>query len=135
MKIRRYEKTVFLYGWIIIIILLEIVGFYELSKVKVIKFHTISAIVTNDKNIVIIAKPEVRKNIYKNVYLYYKDKKYKYYIEKDEKCKDDKELYYTLTLKTKFPKKENDIITIEIEKEKINMIEVIKSAWDGDEHS
>ena len=133
MKIKNYEKFQLLYISIIVLIIIECIFFIILEKYKMEIYQTIPAIVVDQNTLVITIIKKEKQLLYKGNYIYIDNKKIKYKIIKDNKYTIDKENYCELTiyLDKRISKKEKDIVTITILKEKEKSIKIFQKIKDG----
>lgn len=136
MKVRNYEKKIFIYFLLIILILFEIIILILFYKSKINIYENIPGIVIKDNLVVLIVNDKTKKNIYKNTLLYLNNKKIKYEIIEDRGyvLKRNKEKYSEILISFKFDKnyKVNDSLQLMLKKEKIRIIEMFKIIWEGD---
>ena len=131
MKTRCYERLEGIQYLIILLFFIEGMGMIYLREVKMRKYNLYSAILTSKNEIVIIANNINRKVIYKNTFLYLKNKKKKYTLIEDHKLnKNTHEIHLSVSLNNQY--KTNDILVVAIEKQKINIYEILKDIWGGD---
>lgn len=136
MKQRNYENNNLIIVLSIFIVLLEIIFLVQLISKKIFIYQKISGIVMKDNIFLLVMDINERKNLYKNKYIYYENKKIKYKMLKDNGpiiTKDNKK-YYEITIKTNksIKQKSNSSITFAIKEKKINSIKIFKLIWDGD---
>jgi len=136
MKQRNYENNNLIIVLSIFIVLLEIIFLVQLISKKIFIYQKISGIVMKDNTFLLVMDINERKNLYKNKYIYYENKKIKYKMLKDNGpiiTKDNKK-YYEITIKTNksIKQKSNSSITFAIKEKKINLIKIFKLIWDGD---
>ena len=136
MKIRNYEKNKILKLGIIILFILEILFIIYLINNRIYSYNRISTIVQSKNIVATIVSKEERQILYNNTILFYKDKKIRYKIIKDNGIimeRNNKE-YYEILLEFKFDKnyKTNDNLVITLRNNKEKLIEIFKLIWDGD---
>lgn len=136
LKNKNYETTSIQSLCIIFLLILEIVGFCIIKDIKIKKYQIFQLMKIETQKYSIVINQEDRKTIYKNVYLYYQNKKYKYKVLKDEKVKINNKTYYQLEMKVplKETTQEENIVEISVEKEQINCMDVIVDTWGGDKY-
>lgn len=134
MKPKNYEKKAFISLFTIFLLGFEIIGICTLHHTKIREYKLYQAIHQKTQFIQIIIEKEDKSLFEKNVYLFFKNKKYKYTIEKIEEIHSNQKTYYDVVLKVplKEKPKESEMIEISIEKRKTNIIDIIKNTWGGD---
>lgn len=139
MKKKNYEKDTLAIITCLIVFLLEIIFVAFLREYKMYNYKQISSIYVDDDNIMSFVDEEERKILYKNKYIYIDNKKLEYEIRKDNgvTINSNNKKYYEIYLKVKINKKYklNDNINVVIKDKKINMLEMFKLVWVGDENS
>lgn len=135
MKLKNYEKKYLAVFLSVIFIIFELITLLLLNIIKIYKYHIISSVVIKkDLALVVVSKTE-RKMLYDNSKFYLNANLVKYEIIEDRGVvlKKDKDSYYEILIKVKFDKnyKANDNITFSCKKEKIRLIEIFKSIWEG----
>ena len=136
LKNKNYETTSIQSLCIIFLLILEIVGFCIIKDIKIKKYQIFQLMKIENQKYSIVINQEDRKTIYKNVNLYYQNKKYKYKVLKDEKVKINNKTYYQLEMKVplKETTQEENIVEISVEKEQINCMDIIVDTWGGDKY-
>jgi len=135
LKLKNYEKKYLAVFLSVIFIIFELITLLLLNIIKIYKYHIISSVVIKkDLALVVVSKTE-RKMLYDNSKFYLNANLVKYEIIEDRGVvlKKDKDSYYEILIKVKFDKnyKANDNITFSCKKEKIRLIEIFKSIWEG----
>lgn len=133
MKIRKYEKTFFIYFLTLVIILcfFIILFFCKFNCIKTYN-HVSSTVIKNNLVYCLMSSKEL-KNVYRNKYLIIDNKKQLIKIENVDKdiLKRNSKYYHGITFKVKLSKKykENDVVEILLFDKKINIFSMIKMVW------
>ena len=124
MKTKKYEKITLIGILLISILFLEFVLIFSSKEIKISSYLQIPIIMKEEKEGVIVINKEERKKVYENQVIYYKNKKIKYEIIEDNK--------ETMTLRLSKRIKEKEVVMVTIKKKNINLIDMIKNTWGGD---
>lgn len=141
MKIKSYEKSTFIKWTVILLTVLELLGVGYLSQIKMIEFSPLTIITAENENEIVLCNNEIRKRLYKNTYIYYKNHKYKYERLEEKLKGEDSNPYHEIKIeleakaKKVFSKEKTNVRTVYIINKKENMIDVIRNTWDGDKNS
>lgn len=118
----------------IIIWMIELLMIYQFFHRKINVYHTMSLMVTDKQEGIVIVNQKERKIIYSNSYCYWKNKKTPYHIVEETKLEEKDLVQIRIRLKRKQKTKEN-ISEISIKEKGISIIESIISSWDGDKNN
>ena len=132
MKQKNYEKKTLVLFLTILLWIIEICFIIYLSNIRIIEYKLFQVIMISNKEGVVYLSKEDKKLFYKSSYYYYKDKKYYFEIIDEKKVNDLIEIKLKTSIKNL---KENDIITISIENNRISELETIIDIWGGDKNS
>lgn len=133
---KSYENKTIIITVTIIFLVIEIIFISLLFIKKEYVYETISGLVIDKNKVIFLLDKEEEKNIYKNTYVYYNNRKVKIEILENHgvvltnKEKKYKELLLKIKIGNKY--KANDSINISIKTNKIKLIKLIKKIWDGD---
>ena len=138
MKVKNYEKMIFMYIFIVFIIFMELIFCIILFNKKQYNYVLLSGVVVKDDVVILIVSKEERKMLYQNRYLYIDDYRKKFNIIEDNGVlvNDYKKGYYEILIKSKINNKykDNDVVSISIKNKKYRLINVFKLIWDGDKN-
>ena len=135
---KSYENKTIIITVTIIFLVIEIIFISLLFIKKEYVYETISGLVIDKNKVIFLLDKEEEKNIYKNTYVYYNNRKVKIEILENHgvvltnKEKKYKELLLKIKIGNKY--KANDSINISIKKNKVKLIKLIKKIWDGDQN-
>lgn len=133
---KSYENKAIIITVTIIFLVIEIIFISLLFIKKEYVYETISGLVIDKNKVIFLLDKEEEKNIYKNTYVYYNNRKVKIEILENHGVvlKNKEKKYKELLLKIKIGNKykANDSINISIKTNKIKLIKLIKKIWDGD---
>ena len=132
MKQKNYEKKTLVLFLTILLWIIEICFIIYLYNIRIIEYKQFQVIMISNKEGVVYLSKEDKKLFYKSSYYYYKDKKYYFEIIDENKVNDLIEIKLKTSIKNL---KENDIITISIENNRISELETIIDIWGGDKNS
>lgn len=135
MKYKRYERKELLIFFSCCLLFLEILFFFQLGMKKMPIYESLEAVVQKQDLVLLIVNQEQLEIIYHNHYLFINDKKKKYNVRKVTKnvLKRKNIKYHEVLLEFSFSteKKEQDVFSIAISKEKIRGIDIFKVIWEG----
>jgi UTP-glucose-1-phosphate uridylyltransferase len=103
-----------------------------MKAIKVVSYHQIPIILSNEREGYVVVNQKDRMNLYKNKYLYIQNKKIEYEMLEDQKIKERNEYQITIKLSKKIKQKEMVMMTIE--NKKISVIDMMINAWGGDKN-
>lgn len=132
MKKKHYEETSIIYFSIFILLIVEIIFILEFPKIKVDTYENYTTILLENNELYFLVNKKERKILYENSQVYLNNKKIKYEIIKDTLLEDKKHYEVIVKISKKLALDKNETITVAIRKNKINMIDMIKQAWGGD---
>ena len=132
MKTKKYEKTSCIFFIIIVLVFVEIILFLNTKSIKVVSYHQIPLILSNEREGYVVVNQKDRINLYKNKYLYIQNQKIEYEMLEDQKIKERNEYQITIKLSKKIKQKEMVMMTIE--NKKISVIDMMINAWGGDKN-
>ncbi len=132
LKTKKYEKTTCIFLIIIVLVFVEIILFLNTKSIKVVSYHQIPLILSNEREGYVVVNQKDRMNLYKNKYLYIQNKKIEYEMLEDQKIKERNEYQITIKLSKKIKQKEMVMMTIE--NKKISVIDMMINAWGGDKN-
>ncbi len=132
LKTKKYEKTTCIFLIIIVLVFVEIILFVNIKSIKVVSYHQIPLILSNEREGYVVVNQKDRMNLYKNKYLYIQNKKIEYEMLEDQKIKERNEYQITIKLSKKIKQKEMVMMTIE--NKKISVIDMMINAWGGDKN-
>lgn len=134
-KLKKYERKDLVFLAVLLLILMELIFFVGLYVQKVSIYEKFQVIVRKDDVVTLVVDQEQLMLFRKNNYIYVDDKKREFSIIKTlrEVLERKNVKYHEIYIKFSFDddKKENDIIDIAIEKEKIRGIEIFKIIMEG----
>lgn len=132
LKTKKYEKTSCIFFIIIVLVFVEIILFLNTKSIKVVSYHQIPLILSNEREGYVVVNQKDRINLYKNKYLYIQNQKIEYEMLEDQKIKERNEYQITIKLSKKIKQKEMVMMTIE--NKKISVIDMMINAWGGDKN-
>ena len=134
-KLKKYERKEFIFLAVFFLILVEIIFFIKLCVQKVAIYQKFQVVVRKDDVVTLVVDQEQLMLFRKTHYIYVDDKKEKFSITKTSRdvLKRKNVKYHEIYIKFSFDnnKKENDVIDIAVEKEKIRGIEIFKVIMKG----
>ena len=120
----------------IIFLFIEGIGVLFLFQKKVYTYQTQNAVISSVNISIVVVSKDMRKILYQNKQFMLNGKKQNYQIQEDKGIvlKRNKQNYYEIWLKTKIPKnnKPMDSIDFSIKDKKIKWIDLLKTIWGGD---
>ena len=131
MKQKKYEKKGLICICVFCLWLLQIGLIGYLQQTKIIKYKNYQLIQLTEKEALLFLPKKEKQNWYKNNHFYWNNKKYKFQIVETIE-QDSSYLQMKVSFSSKKKRKENEVIQVFIENKRINMIEVIKNTWGGD---
>lgn len=132
LKTKKYEKTSCIIFIIVVLVFVEIILFVNTKNIKVVSYHQIPLILSNEREGCVVVNQKDRMNLYKNKYLYIQNKKIEYEMLEDQKIKERNEYQITIKLSKKIKQKEMVMMTIE--NKKMSVIDMMINAWGGDKN-
>ncbi len=134
MRSKKYERKGTIFFVVFLLTVVEILFFVLLYVQKMAVYENFQAVVRKDDVVTLVVDQEQLMLFRKNDYMYVNDRRVKFSVIKTlRNVLERKNIkYHEIYIKFSFDnKKENDVIDISIEKEKIRGIEIFKVIMKG----
>ena len=134
MRLKKYERKGTIFLAVFLLTVVEILFFVLLYVQKMAVYENFQAVVRKDDVVTLVVDQEQLMLFRKNEYMYVNDRRVKFSVIKTLRnvLERKKIKYHEIYIKFSFDnKKENDVIDISIEKEKIRGIEIFKVIMKG----
>ncbi len=133
---KKFEKKEMIIVLSILFLISEFLFLFSLFIEKDYIYKSITGVVMQKNKVIFLVNEEEKKEMDKNSYVYYENKKRKIEILEDHGIvlKKGKQSYREILLKIKTGNKlkEKDSLTVAMKEKKIRKIEILKKIWDGD---
>lgn len=134
MRLKKYERKGTIFLAVFLLTVAEILFFVWLCVQKIAVYENFQAVVRKDDVVTLVVDQKQLMLFRKNEYMYVNDRRVKFSVIKTLRnvLERKKIKYHEIYIKFSFDnKKENDVIDISVEKEKIRGIEIFKIIMKG----
>lgn len=134
MRLKKYERKGTIFLAVFLLTVVEVLFFVWLCVQKIAVYENFQAVVRKDDVVTLVVDQKQLMLFRKNEYMYVNDRRVKFSVIKTLRnvLERKKIKYHEIYIKFSFDnKKENDVIDISVEKEKIRGIEIFKVIMKG----